>query len=56
MSPIFLDANIESTVIITTHAGHAEEYVKNDPEYSLYDAVIIVSGDGKAISIYLFYF
>jgi sphingosine kinase len=42
---VFADAGVQTTVVITTHMGHAAQVVQSDLALD-FDAVVICSGDG----------
>lgn len=43
---MYNEANIDVTLIITTHANHALEYVQSIEDPTIFDAIVPIGGDG----------
>jgi hypothetical protein len=46
VAPVFAAAGIDTSVVFTTHAGHAREYVRT-MDLNTHEHVAVVSGDGS---------
>ena len=51
VAPLFQAAGIATTVVVTTHAGHATEVVQEMP-VDAYDCVVGVGGDGSVCEVF----